>query len=187
MNRNGLWRRLAIRVLVCGSVAGCGVMRQMGMAPTPAPAPPRSWKSAVRFVFEDRRRDAHLRPSTQVEFASGGRRWRVTERDLFVTGVGETRTPWYPLRPREQPVELYFTIVHPNGARTLAQFPLPANRGFFYYVSARVYTKRPLPGFPPIGSGHETPFPLHLQAEAEPGDSLWIGLAIRDGCFDCPS
>lgn len=179
-------RRRTLLVIACVFVTGCGVVRQLGMAPTPAFAPPRTWKSGVQFVFADRRRDAHLTPSTRVEFTSAGRRWRVTERDLFVSKSGETRTPWYPLRPQEQPVELYFTIVHPNGVRTTAQFPLPASRGFFNYVSARVYTKRPPPGFPPIQSYHETPFPLHPDAGAEPGDSLWIGV-MSLSCLDCPS
>ena len=188
MRHSRMWRRLAALVVLCGSGACAGVMRQLGMAPTPAFAPPRSWDSGVKFVFADPARFPDVRHTTRVEFANGGRRWTVTEREMFVTESSSHRTPWYPLRPQEQPAELYFTIEHPGGARTFAQFPLPAQRGSFYTVSAHVYTKRTIPGHPPSMLSAEAAFPLHPGAGGAPGDSLWIGLSfVSERCFNCPT
>jgi hypothetical protein len=162
--------------------------RRVASVPSPEFQPPKSWEAGVKFVFRDPRRHPELRQSTRVTFASGGRRWTVTDRDLFMTEASEIRTPWYPLRPQDQPVDLHITVEHEGGVRTVAQFPLSVRAGGFYAVSAGVYTLRPTPGIPPFAMGFGVSFPLHPRAPAAPGDSLWVGVYTRDrGCFDCPT
>jgi hypothetical protein len=112
----------------------------------------------------------------------------VTNTDLFTTAGGEVRTPWYRLRPREDPITLRVTVEHPGGVRTTAEYPLFVKKDEFYSVGAHVYTRQPAPSHLPYLDINPVSFPLNPRAGGQPGDSLWVSFYItRRDCFNCIS
>jgi hypothetical protein len=185
-----------------GAAAVCAASACVGLTPTGAELstafePPQSWDAGVFFVFRDSSfvpsaDDSAFAPSadyaTTIEFYDGARQRVITSRDLFDAPTGESRTPWYRLRPDRAGAELvvHVTLEHAGGGRTTAEYPLTAHRDEYVTVYADVYTRdsgeRYL-SMPP----HRRSFPLHPSARAQPGDSLWISHATRNReCFDCP-
>lgn len=188
--------RLVGAALVCAAPACAGLTPTAAELST-AFEPPQGWDAAVFFVF----RDSAFVPSADdsafvtrpdyaatIEFDDGVRQRVVTSRDLFDAPTGESRTPWYRLRPGRGGAVLVVrvTLDHAGGGRTTAEYPLTIQRDEYVSVYAGVYTGNPREMYLSMPRDPR-PFPLHRSARAQPGDSLWISHAVRNReCFDCP-
>jgi len=151
--------------------------------------PPRSWDAAVFFTFADSAWVPGADYRTSIEFHDGSQQRTVTARDLFDAPTGETRTPWYRLRPGRDGFStvVRITLEHAGGARTTADYPLTIQRDEFVTVLARVYTRDRNEWYISMPR-HRKSFPLHPSARAQPGDSLWVEHTGRNReCFDCPN
>jgi hypothetical protein len=181
--------RAALLASVLGTVAACAGLHPTVPEVTTAFEPPAAWQSGVRFMLGDPViHHPGVNYSTRVEFVSSSRAWVVTNGDLFEASNGEVRTPWYRLRPREDVIPLRFTVEHPGGARTVAEYPLFVKRGEFYSVGAGVYTRKPAPSHAPYLDINPVAYPLNPAVAAQPGDSLWISFTSKTrDCFDCPT
>lgn len=188
--------RMVGAALVCAAAA-CAGLTPTGAELSTAFEPPRSWDAGVFFVF----RDSSFVPSvddsalvrradyaTTIEFRDGVRKRVITSSDLFDAPTGESRTPWYRLRPDRSGSRtvVLVTLNHASGGQTTAEYPLTIQRDEYVTVYADVYRRDPGERYismPP----HRRSFPLHPSARAQPGDSLWISHAARNReCFDCP-
>jgi len=172
-------------------VAGCASLVQSADGDTSAEyQPPKSWASAVTFQFQDPRFELPPRGShtTRIEFNDGNRMRVVTKSDLAELPHGGISTPWYRLRPtRGEPVTIRVTLEHPGGARTVADYPLFAQRDEFYSVGAGVLTRESRP-WEPSHAANSLAFPVHPAGSTQPGDSLWISHSVRlKSCFNCPT
>jgi hypothetical protein len=122
--------------------------------------------------------------STRVDFVSGSKARAVTHQDMFEAPNSEVRTPWYRLWPVAHPVTLHVTIEHPDGARTVAEYPLQVRAGEFYMVVAAVYKRSTIPFPGTIAGENSVSYPLNSRVTASPGDSLWISYyPIGRECF----
>jgi hypothetical protein len=174
---------------VLGTIAACAGLQPSAPDVTTEFEPPDAWRSGVKFTLSDRvvHDDSRVNYSTRIEFTGGGRLWVVSNRDLF-QAIGEVRTPWYRLSPQEDPIMLRFTIEHPGGAQTMAEYPLFVKRDEFYSVGAHVYTRKPAPSHAPYLDINPVAYPLNPTAQAQPGDSLWISFTVTPkDCFNCPT
>lgn len=179
--------RLLGAALVCAAPACAGVTPTASDLST-AIEPPRSWDAAVFFSFTDSDRVPTADYKTSIEFHDGLRQRTATASDLFDSPIGETRTPWYRLRPGREGFStvVRITLEHASGGRTTAEYPITIQRDEFVTVYAEVYTRDPnllYMSMPPFRKS----FPLHPSARAQPGDSLWVEHGARNReCFNCP-
>lgn len=174
--------------LLCTSASCVGILSSRDTGRNPESEPPRSWPSAIQFVFRDTSEEGapHL---TRIEFHDGDGVQVVTSRDLVPANQGRApTTPWYRLvPPRRGSLNMRVLLNHRDGSRTEANYPLPARRDHFYEVFAAVYRRDP--NSPPWVRMpvEERGYPLNPAAAARAGDSLWIAYRVhtRD-CFGCP-
>lgn len=173
-------------VLFCGLLGCVSFLYPRRADESTESEPPRSWSSAVTFQFSDASVHPFASHRTRIEFHDGVRPRVVTVDDLMNVREYDERTPWY--RLRRSSITVRVTIEHPGGYQTVAEYPLSVERDEFYYLSALVYTRGPEPMGRPPHSHPPVSFPLHPMAQAQPGDSLWIGYNQRGRyCFDCPT
>lgn len=189
MTRNASARRTALLAALLCSVSGCAGLLQPGVPDVSTDSePPSAWQSGIRFWLGDPViHHPRVNYTTRVEFASGRQNRTVTNRDLFTAPSGNVVTPWYRVGHEEDPVMLRITVEHLGGARTTAEYPLFVKKGEFYSVGAHVHTRHPAPSDSPYLDVNPVSFPLHPDAGAQPGDSLWVSFSVahRD-CFNCP-
>lgn len=167
---------------------GCAGLTPTGADESTAFEPPRSWESSVLFVFGDSAFLPDADYATTVEFHDGVRQRVLTAHDLFNAPTGETRTPWYRLRPDGSGTRMVarVTLHHASGERTTAEYPINILRGEHVSVYATVYTRDPQEWYISMPRERKA-FPLHPSARVQPGDSLWISHAGRNrDCFGCP-
>jgi hypothetical protein len=113
----------------------------------------------------------------------------VTARDLTTSQPHAAYTPWYRVRPDHGGSTAVFrvTLEHADGARTTAEHPITIAPDEFVRISVGVYSRDPnllSMGMLP----QRKSYPLHPDARAQPGDSLWIEHGTRDRrCLNCPS
>lgn len=189
MRRNRRTWQSTVLAALFSSVYGCAGLLQPSVSDVSTDfEPPRAWQSGVRFWLGDPvLHHPRVKHTTRVEFVSAAQRRVVTHRDLFTASNAEVSTPWYRLRPGEDPVALRFTLEHPGGAQTIAEYPLFVKKGEFYSVGAHVHARQPAPSHHPFLDTNPVSFPLHPDAAAQPGDSLWVSfyVTLRE-CFNCP-
>lgn len=186
-------RRGVAALVLAGLASGCaGLTGPAGSQQTSTAAePPAGWESAVLFQFRDSVTDPHAGFAARVEFQTEHSVHAVTGRDVFVTQSNIVRTPWYRLGlPRgasQKNVMLRVVLQHSAGGRTVAEYPLVVKPDEFYYVTFGVATRRP---DPPHNPGHVRglrSYPVPVDAQGSPGDSLWIGYhSTGRYCFECP-
>lgn len=187
MNTSFSPARVVVAALLCAASA-CAGLTPTSTDLSTAFEPPRSWDAAVLFAFGDSAFVPHADYATRIEFHDGVRQRVLTARDLFDAPTGEKRTPWFRLRPGRSgaPVAVRVILEHPNGAQTVADYPLTVRRDEYVSLEAIVYTRDPNEWYismPP----HRKSFPLHPSARAQAGDSLWIFHGARNReCFGCP-
>jgi hypothetical protein len=185
--KSPLLARLIGATLVCTAPACAGLMPTATDIST-AFEPPRSWDAAIFFVFGDSAFVPNADYATRIEFHDGVRQRMITVSDLFDAPTGESRTPWYRLRPDRSGTTtvVRVTLEHASGAHTTADYPLTIQRDEYVTLYATVYTRDPDEWYISMPR-HRKAFPLHPSAHAQPGDSLWISHAGRNReCFDCP-
>jgi len=178
-------RLLGVATLVWVTSSCTGVLQSNVPDISTDITPPQKWESAVEFGLADPVfHSPNVNFTTRVEFTDAAGRRSVTNADLFEASNGQVRTPWYRLRPSDAPVTIRVTVKHPNGVESKGEYSLPVQKDYFYMVSTSVFTRRPTPaGLPDWNSGL-IGFPLNPNAQAAPGDSLWIGSnAIPRICF----
>jgi hypothetical protein len=187
MRAVGVIRYLAA-ALLCTSASCVGILSSRDTSSNPESEPPRSWPSAIQFVFDDTA-SGRVHHTTRIQFHDGRAVREVTNRDLVRAHQGRVViTPWYRLVPPSAgPLNVRVLLEHRDGSRTEADYPLPVRRDLFYEVFAAV-TKRD-PNSPPwIGMPmEERGYPLHPGAAAQAGDSLWIAFRVHSrDCYGCP-
>ena len=180
--------RAALFAALLSSAGGCAGLMQRGVREVSADKePPQTWQAGVEFLLgHPVLHQPRVNYTTRVEFTSGATRRVVTNAAVFTSPGGQVRTPWYRLRPGEDPIALRVTVEHPGGVRTTAEYPLFVKKGEFYSVGASVYTRQPAASHLPYLDINPVSFPLNPRAAAQPGDSLWVSIYItpRD-CFNC--
>lgn len=185
MNGHPAFARRAGAALVLATSACAGLPSSRTDA-SATDAPPRSWDAAVTFIFSDSLVSPYVDHAMVIEFHDGVRQRVVTARDL---GPGRPNTPWYRVRPGRGGSTAVFrvTLEHAGGARTTAEHLITIAPDEFVRILVGVYTRDP--NGVSLGMFQQRKsYPLHPDARARPGDSLWIEHGTRDRrCLNCPS
>lgn len=187
MRATGLVHLMAV-ALLCTGTSCVGILSSRDPSSNPESEPPRSWPSAIQFVFQDTSA-GRVRHTTRIEFDNGRAVQAVTNRDLVLANQGrDLTTPWYRLAPSsEGPLNVRVLLEHPDGSRTEADYPVPVRRDLFYEVFVAVYKRDP--NSPPwVGMPmEERGYSLNPGAAGQIGDSLWIAYRVHSReCFACP-